>query len=140
MYALVIFIVPFALLQPEALEAILNCCLYGGKMVVTDILEADLKGVLPVGNPQLSKSQYGHDDTVIEEPGGEAEEGIDGPRSQEAHLEAMPLLSYLAKRPMLVSLYNYVGKNYIAYLCYNLLSISSGVSVMALGQRPEVWC
>ena len=77
-------------------------------MVVTDILEADLKGVLPVGYLQ---SQSGHDDTVIEEPGEEDEEGVDAPRILGTRLEAMPILSYLAKRPMLVSLYNYVGKN-----------------------------
>ena len=85
--------------------------MYGGKLVVTDILEANLEGELPLDNLQSSTFKPQHDCTILEE-GNEAdatasvEETDFGVQNQETHLEAASLLSYLGKRPTLVSFCN----------------------------------
>ena len=118
-----VFGILFTLLQPEALETILNCCTYGGKLVVTDILEANLEGELPLDNLRSSTFKPQHDYTILE-GGNEADatasvEETDFGKSmknQEAHLKAVSLLSYLGKRPKLVSFCNYVGINELCYI------------------------
>ena len=95
--------------------------MYGGKLVVTDLLEANLEGELPLDNLHSSTFKPQHDSTILEE-GNEADatdtvEETDSGKSmnQETHLKAVSLLSYLGKRPKLVSFCNYVG---IKELCY----------------------
>jgi len=87
--------------------------MYGGKLVVTDILEANLEGELPLDNLQSSTFKPPHDCTILEE-GNEADatasvEETDfgtSVKNQETHLEATSLLSYLGKRPTLVGFCN----------------------------------
>lgn len=84
--------------------------MYGGKLVVTDILEANLEGELPLDNLQSSTFKPQHDFTILkEENETDATASVEetdfgkGVKNQETHLEATSLLSYLGKRPKLVS-------------------------------------
>ena len=80
---------------------------------MTDMLEADLKGDLPIGK-RLSTFKPEGDKTVQEEDQADSEHGMKkeatafgrSVKHQEAHLKPTSLLSYLGKRPKLVSFYS----------------------------------
>ena len=112
------------MLQPEVLETILNSCLYGGNLVVTDMLEADLKGDLPV-DKRSSTCKPDGDKTVHAVEEDQTDMGR-SQKHQKAHLKPTSLLPYLGKRPKLVSFYMYISDFMIrTYLGISPVKIAS---------------